>query len=129
VADPRPASGAWRLTGHRLGDPGGPGDEFCVLVLLDEGGTLTFSVDDVRAPRGIGGWRHAGTGRVVVRAELFVRGPSGRPPSRVVVRAAAELRPDGASARVRLLWQLVGRDGSPSAAPVGGEGIAELLRP
>jgi hypothetical protein len=46
-----------------------------------------------------------------------------------VVRAAAELGPGGATARVRLQWQLVGRDGSPSAAPVGGEGVAELLRP
>jgi len=129
VADPRPVSGAWRLIGHRLGDPGGPGAEFCALVLLDESGTLTFSVDDVRAPRGIGGWRHAGTGRVVVRAELFVPGPSGRAPDRVVVRAAAELTADGATARVRLQWQLVARDGSPSAAPVVGEGVADLLRP
>jgi hypothetical protein len=129
VADPRPASGAWRLTGHRLGDPGGPGDEFCALVLVHESGTLTFSVDDAKAPRGIGGWRHAGAGRLVVRAELFVRGPSGRAPSRVVVHAAAELRPDGVTALVRLTWQLVGRDGSPSAVPVVGEGAAELLRP
>jgi hypothetical protein len=129
VADPHPASGAWLLTGRRLGNPGGPGDEFCALVLIDEGGTLSFSLDDVGASRGIGGWRHAGTGRVVARAELFVRAASGRGPCRLVVRAAAELASDGGAAHVRLQWQLVGRDGSPSAARVGGEGVAELLRP
>jgi hypothetical protein len=129
VAEQRPFSGAWRVAGHRLGEPGGEGDDFVALVLLDPDGTLTLRLDHAEDATGIGGWRSAGTGRVVARAELFVRSPSARGTGRVVIRAAAELSPDGASARVRLTWQLVGRDGSGDAASVCCEGDAELLRP
>lgn len=129
MADPRPSSGAWRVTGHRLGELGGRRYEFCALVLLDPEGTLTLSLDHAAQATGIGGWRSAGTGRLVARAELFVRAPSGRAPSRFVVRAAAELSPDGGTAQVRLQWQSYLRDGSASAPPVGAEAVAELLRP
>jgi hypothetical protein len=129
VAAPRPASGAWHVAGQRLGDPGGPGDQFRALVLLDQDGTLTFSIDDDPQSRGIGGWRSAGAGRVVAHAELFVRRPSGREANRVVVQAAAELSPDGTSASVRLRWRLVRRDGGAATVAVGCEAVAELLRP
>ena len=126
---PSPTSGAWRIAGRRLGDPGGPGDEFCALVHLAADGTLSLTVDDVTRATGIGGWSSAGHGRVVARAELFVAGASPLHPNRVVVRAAAELSADGAAASVRLQWQLVGRHGEAISTLVACEGRAERLEP
>ena len=122
-------SGAWRVTGQRLGDPGGPGDQFCALVLLDQDGTVTLSIDGDPQARGIGGWRSAGAGRVVARAELFVRAPAYGDATRLVIRAAAELSSDGSAARVRLRWHLVRRGTGAAGAVVGCEAVAELLRP
>ncbi len=129
VPDPVLASGAWRLAGRRLGDREGPGGEFCALVLLTADGTLSVSVDDATGATGIGGWRSAGDRRLVAHVELFLRDPTLRGPDRVVVRAAAELSPDGVSASVRLRWRLVARRGGAAGPAVGCEGRAERLQP
>lgn len=129
MPDPPSPCGAWRATVHRLGAEPEPDGGFGVLARVEEGGTVTVFLDGRSAQPGIGAWRSAGRGRVLVVAEWLLDTSPHQPHERLTVRAAAELSDDGRTCQMRLQWQSLTRDGVPLGAAVAGEALGTRLEP
>lgn len=129
MSEPPSPCGAWRFTVRRLGATPGPADEIGVLARVEAGGIVTVFAGGLAVEPGIGGWRSAGPGRVVVVAEWFVRGPAGRAVGRLSVRAAAELSVDGRTCQARLQWRRVDLAGRPQGELVTAEADGTRLEP
>ncbi len=121
--------GLWRLVVCRLGSPGGSADRVGALARIDSDGTVKVFADGRTAEVGIGAWRAAGPGRVVLLVEWLVSSPVAKSPGQVSVRAAAELSTDGRRCAVRLQWQRVDLDGRACGAPVQAQAQATRLEP
>ena len=121
--------GSWRLTVRRLGDALG-GDEGPVEILarVDVGGALTVVVAGRANDPGLGAWRAAGPGRLVLVAEWFVADIEGSTGGLLVVRAAAELSSDGGRCAARLLGQRFAADGLPLHPAVSGEAVGARIQ-
>lgn len=132
-----PAPGVWRLAVRRLGgslpDMGLVHDvspsEVDVLAELAAGGSLTAVVAGRVGNPGLGVWRLAGPGRVVLVVEWFVVTAAGGADGRLVVRGAAELSADGHRCAVRLRGRRLTRDGHPVDQAVQGEATGVRLEP
>lgn len=118
--------GAWRLLVRTLGPEPDLGGEVMALARLDDDGAVTVHVGAALTP-GVGSWRPAGPGRVVVVAEWFVRTEGGRSRGRVSVRVAAELSPDGRTCSGRVQWCRFDLSGRPDGPAVAGEVEAARL--
>lgn len=121
--------GPWRLTVQPLGKPPADSDGFGVLARVEAGGTVTVFVGGPGGEPGIGGWKSAGPGRVVVIVEWFVRVAPAGTLGRLSVRAAAELSADGRTCQARLQWRRLGLDGRPQGEAVTGEADGTRLEP
>jgi hypothetical protein len=121
--------GAWRLTVRRLGKPPADSDGFGVLARVEAGGTVTVFAGGQGGEPGIGGWKSAGPGRVVVLVEWFVRDTPGGTLGRLSVRAAAEMSADGRTCQARLQWRHLDLAGSPQGEAVTGEADGTRLEP
>jgi hypothetical protein len=121
--------GLWRLVMCRLGASGGSADRVGALARIDSDGTVKVFADGGASAMGIGAWRAAGPGRVVLIVEWLVSSRVARPPGQVSVRAAAELSTDGRRCAVRLQWQRLDLDGQACGAPVQAQAQATRLEP
>jgi len=100
-----------------------------VLARLEDGGTVTVFVDGRASQPGIGAWRSAGRGRVLVVAEWLMDVRPRHAHERLSVRAAAELSDDGNACHLRLQWQFLDREGTPVRAAVVAEAEGTRLEP
>jgi hypothetical protein len=100
-----------------------------MLARVEDGGAVTVFVDGRAAQPGIGAWRSAGLGRVLIVAEWLIDSTPGRSNERLSVRVAAEMSDDGRSCHLRLQWQSLAPDGEPLGAAVTGEAEATRLEP
>lgn len=121
--------GAWRFTVRRLGSMTDATDKIGVLARVEAGGTVTVFAGGPAGEAGIGAWKPAGPGRVVVIVEWFVRSPSRGAVGRVSVRAAAELSADGRTCQARLQWRRLDLAGNPLGDAVTGEADGTRLEP
>ncbi len=129
MSDPPSPCGVWRLAVRTLGVPHVVTDGGTALVRIEDGGTVTVHLAHHDRVPGMGAWRSAGPGRVVVVCEWFTLRPESGPPGRVSVRAAAELSPDGRTCRARLQWHHIGPDGAPRHGVVNAEADGMRLEP
>ena len=113
----------------RLGASGGSSDRVGALARIDSDGTVKVFADGGAGATGIGAWRAAGPGRLVLIVEWLASSPVPRPPGQVSVRAAAELSTDGRHCAVRLQWQRLDLDGQACGAPVQAHAQATRLEP
>ncbi len=120
--------GLWRLVMCRLGAPGGSADRVGALARIDSDGTVKVFATGSASAMGIGAWRAAGPGRVVLIVEWLASSPAARP-GQVSVRAAAELSTDGRRCAVRLQWQRLDVEGQACGAPVQAQAQATRLEP
>jgi hypothetical protein len=121
--------GAWRFTVRRLGRTAGATDTIGVLARLEADGTVTVFAGGPAGEPGLGGWKAAGPGRLVVIVEWFVRGASSPSAGRVSVRAAAELSADGRTCQARLQWRYLDLAGKQQGEPETGEADGARLEP
>ena len=90
---------------------------------------MTVFLDGRSTQPGIGTWRSAGRGRVLVIADWLLDTSSHQPHERLSVRAAAEVSEDGRTCQMRLQWQSLTRDGVQLGAAVAGEAVGARLEP
>ena len=129
MTDPLSPCGVWRLVLRRLGASPGGVDGTAVLVRVEADGTMTVYLARPAPTPGIGVWRSAGRGRVVMVCEWFTDPTDGRLPGRVSVRAAAELSDDGRTCQARLQWHYIDEAGASTCDPVIGEASGWRLEP
>jgi hypothetical protein len=121
--------GAWRFTVRRLARTPDSVDGLGVLARVEPGGIVAVFAGAPAGEPGIGGWKPAGPGRVVVVVEWFVRDAARLTIGRVSVRGAAALSADGRTCQARLRWRYLDPAGRALGEAVAGEADGTRLEP